>query len=368
MLNLLKLIAILLFGILANGHLIAAKNPELARIAILPIEDRTGSNDYEYLSSSLSNAINISMLKNFTYYAIRSYLVKNSIYEIEQKKPRAKNDEQLDQNAIQIGTVKEIAKDLSAEIVIFGSFLYDKETNELVFTISIYYTALDQVKQLDEARNAINQTLFMATKKVAKILVSEIYRMAQEAQENTSMEVDEKKGNKIEITKNMVARSFDWSTKKISISVLGGFFKKSATYGDPFANGLCGVCKLQFALAGRYWILPRFYLGMKIDFSEIWTPTLNYGSISAIDGLAFAGLSIPANRWLFSADLGIGYYVINDDAFGKIYNPAFAFRIGAELMLTTYFSAGVTANINIYYDEPVSLYFGGLMLSLNYLM
>jgi len=383
---------------LQNNSKKSEKNQELARVAIFPIEDRTKSRNFKYLSGSLSDAINTSMLKNFTYLRISPSDVIKSMREMRQeilkgKKKRRevqkklnptnteKTEEQLQEEKKRLVLVRKVAKNLSADIIIFGDYSYDKETTELVFTVFIYYTVSDQFKKLDEARNFVDNTLFQKTSEVARKLVTEIHNMAEEAQKIASEKkggkrVDErqneitqvKEGEKVALTKSMIANTLDWTSKKVSITLAPGFFLKTRSAGAKTTSAFCRVCEMEMALSGRFWILPRVYIGAKLDYGEIWTQTIPHGSIHVFDGFALVGYSIPVHRWLFSADLGMGYYRIVDETFGDIYNPAFSYRIGAEVLLARSLSLGISANMQMYYDKPTSLFFGGLALTFGYVL
>jgi len=405
------------------------KEDELARVSIIPFEDRTNSVYFQYMAESLGDAINTSMLKDFSYNRVVTAEVKKAEYDAVQEiikeniknkdkakdkppvKPVAekppgqppkdvktgdknpkpvegedikvevtkeKTPEQLQKDAEQLELVKRIARKTSSDIAIYGNYYYDNETNELVFTVTLYLALSDSVKELEETRNVVDNTLFRATQKVAKSLVNEIHLMIEEAEKIASLKkgekVDEKKdapvvkpGTKIALTKKVaMSDELEWIVKKFSIGLSPGFFINLPP--EKGTTGICAICQAQVALNARFWVLPGLYLGAKLDFGEIWSPTTSFGSSMALDGFAFIGYGLPTGRWLFAADAGAGYFLISDKRFGLAYNPAFFARLGVEFLVTGSFSVGLSANGLYYYDKPRSLIFGGLSLALNYVL
>jgi len=43
---------------------------------------------------------------------------------------------------------------------------------------------------------------------------------------------------------------------------------------------------MEMALSGRFWILPRVYFGVKLDYGEIWTQTISFDSIQVFGRFA----------------------------------------------------------------------------------
>jgi hypothetical protein len=388
------------------------KEDESARVSILPLEDRTRSRDYEYMSESLSDALDKFMTKEFSYTRIDPREVEKGVYEVRQeilkgkiekrdhpvsKNPsqkRKKTEEELQQDEAQLNLVKKLAKNLSSDIVIYGNYKYDNETSELLFTVNLYLTLSDTTRELNEMRSTVDYAIFLAAERVSKNLVGEIYTMIEEADKAAaekkaleSGENNKKKktevrheenqpGDKVALTRKLaMSPTPDWVHKKIVVTLSPGFFINNLPSGGSSGDsngGLCGTCEIQLAIAGRFWILPRIYLGAKVDFAEIVSRNISLGQMTVLDGLALLGYSIPLDRWLFSADLGGGYFLISSKVRGILYNPAFALRIGAEVLIADSFSIGLSANAHMYYDSlnkvPKPLTLGGLVLTFNHVM
>jgi hypothetical protein len=429
------------------------KLPELARVAIVPMQDRTGSKNFGYLSESLSDAINSSMQKNFLYTQIDSSEIKQAVFDLEQAALVMEKEANEQKNffsdlfqpklkpksaeRIQLEKIQKLAKKLNADIVIYGNYIFDEKGNEMIISTSFYFGLVNAIRPISDMRNAVDNTIFAATDKVAKTIIVEIDLMVVSfeknhpeaveetasaevltekttAPENTSttvavepavegekaispeinaesvekdtqkneepesitetvpaMEEPAKKALTREMAKETTGKpieeeiievadnSSDWQKKKISISLLPGFYINQIS-----TPGLCGTCEMQLGLAGRYWIFSNVYLGAKINFGEIWSEKMALGSLALLDGFAAVGYSLPVDRWLFSADLGMGYYFVPGKA--KVDNPAFSVSAQVEYMLSDLFSIGLSANAHMYYDQPKSLTFMGLAISLNY--
>jgi len=356
------------------------------------------------MAESLTDAINSSMIKDFSYNRVDTADVKKSMYNMQQEtlknkvkikpsqKPVKKNDakqsetkkekteeqQQLDDD--QLILVKKMAKDLKSDIVIYGNYLYDDKTNEIVFTVSLYLVLSDSVKELDETRNVVDNTIFKATQKVSKNLVTEIHNMIEEAErlaneragkkETAEPKKDEKQTKvkeKVALTKKVaMATALDWSSKKFSIGLMPGFL-----INDISAKN-CSVCETPLNLAARFWIIPNVYLGANLSAGWINAKTIPLISgapeWTSFTGLAFAGYSIPAGRWLFSADIGGGYYLILDNAKNLMFNPIYGARLGVEVLLADFLSIGLSGNAHMYYDSPKPVYMYGLLFSINFVM
>ena len=395
----------------ANNDKIAGKNQELARVAILPIENKTGSENFQYLSESLTDAINDSMQKSFTYTKIGANEINKAVRDVEtaillkekienekgDKKPEKKLSEKelaAESEKKQLEKIQALSDALNADIIIYGNYMMDENTNDMIFHTNFYLGMAKTLKPIPETRNQVDSTIFTATDKVAKTIIGVIKMTAAVSEKHEKFKEKEKtkeasakdkpktdSGEKMVLTRASAKESakesvkesvkdpgdLNWDHKKISIGLSPGFFIKVPSKGAA-ASGLCGACEIQLALNGRFWVMPRLYVGGKLDYGEIWTKTLTLGSIHALDGLAFIGYGLPVHQWLFSADLGAGYFFIIDKTKGLIYNPAFAVKVGAEILLAPSFSLGLSANGFMYYDLPTPMYFYGLTLSLNYLL
>jgi len=379
-------VCILLFSIKTganeNNNPVAIKGDDLARVAILAFDDRTNSNNFQYMAESLSDAINYSMLKEFTYIRIDKNELNKSTYWMQYQnlisvgKKIENSDQEGIQDKNQQNLVKKIAKDVKSDIIIFGNYSYDLNTNELVLTANLYLALSDGTKKINSIRNVVDNTLFNATALLAKNLVAEIHSMIEEAEQknkNTSNKAEEdikkpKPGEKTALTRKVaMAPTFDWTTKKLSVTLLPGFYMNNSP-----SSG-CGVCQLQVTLAARFWVIQRLYFGIALDSGIIERSAFPFSagmpSWVSLDGIAFVGYSIPVQRWLFSADIGAGYYLIIDSSEKMMYyNPAFGARIGAEVLLTPVFSLGLAVNAHLLYDDPKMFLFGGLGVSLNFNM
>ncbi|MDH4198862.1 MAG: hypothetical protein OEV66_00635 [Spirochaetia bacterium] len=423
-----------------KAEIMEKRMPDLARIAIIPMQDRTGTENFQYLSESLSEAIHSSMQKNFLYAQIDSLEVKKAIFDLEQEALAVEKESNARKNffldifrprrkpksveRIQLEKTQKLAKKLNADIVIYGNYIFDEKSNEMVISTSLYFGLINAIRPISDMRNPVDNTIFTTTDKAAKAIIVEIDLMVVSFEKNhpeivekietkmdekaASAEVltektstafavessveDEKAVSEINVesaendsiieeppkktlTKEMARETTGkpieeepiemteiapgWETKKMSLSLLPGFYINKTS-----ASGFCGTCDMQLGLAGRYWIFSRLYMGSKIDLAEIWSEKVAPGSLALLDGFATVGYSISHKRFLFSADLGMGYYFAPGKT--RIDNPTFGVSASAEYLLSRSFSIGLSANAQMYYDQPNPLNFVGLGLMLNY--
>ena len=166
---------------------------ELARVVILEFVNKTGSNAYGYLSSSIAGAVDESMKSRFEYIRIEP--------ESAQKKA----------NTILIGgTLNErnaarIAGDTGSDIVISGAISKDEGGAEIEITTTIYLATAKKVIELDKIHNKIDSTIFKATDKVAGAIVEKITDLARRQEEPE--EVNSRK--KIRLSKTFEPSWFD---------------------------------------------------------------------------------------------------------------------------------------------------------------
>ncbi|MES0489312.1 MAG: hypothetical protein ABUK01_04925 [Leptospirales bacterium] len=173
-----RIFIIILFAVLPLS--LSAKNKQnedqLARIVILPFTDNTKSEDYRYLSSSLVDAVGKAMQKKFEYEKVGIGKIK-TMYRYETK-------------VLVDNEVKAAAKQVNADIVIYGIYDYDTETNEIIFTVDIYFPKIGEKKTLETVRNPVDGTLFQAADAVADLIVIEINRTVESYETSKSAESD----------------------------------------------------------------------------------------------------------------------------------------------------------------------------------
>lgn len=160
---------------------------DLAVIAVLPFEDKTGGNIYGYMSPSLAGAIDDSMRLLFAYRPVSNEQVEKTLTEL---KIKATSD---------LSEVKRAAKVLGADIIIYGKFEHSKESKELWIYIFIYYTSLREVFTFEPVVNRVDSTLFGATESAADRIVKKMKEIAmvEGSEESAGFELGEDQKIKI---------------------------------------------------------------------------------------------------------------------------------------------------------------------------
>jgi hypothetical protein len=366
----------------AQGNAHEKKNKP-ARVSILSFEDRTESNYYGYMSESLSDAIDFSMKKKFSYIRENAEEIKKTFFKKRHTlfdsditagntkiinkavKTKEKTDKQLQHDEVQLALARKVANTQNSDFVIYGYYSFNNETNKLVFTPLIYEVSTDTLIEFDEAQNVIDNTVFKATGNVADILVTNIHNMLEDTEKILAKkEKEEETLAKSDVKQNIL--SFNWASKKFSLTFSPGFLMNVS----PLKG--CGACELPVSMVSRIWVIPNLYIGLGLNAGGINStgiPFVNGMPLwLAFDGLASLGYGLPVGKWLFSADVGGGYFVILDKTRGALLNPAFGARFNSEFLVSPVFSLGFSIMGHMYYDIPKPLIFGGMTLTLSYVM
>jgi len=250
-------IQVFLVMFLAAGYFFAnsGENPEssktepkgdLARIAILNFDDKTGTKDFEYMSGSLGDAVNSSMLKNFTYervntedidrviYAAKQNVIKDKVVKVDQKKEK-KTDERLD-------FLKSLAKELKVDIVIFGRYDFDQAAQLMNIHTNVYYVAINEIADLPVVSNKVDSTIFGATDKAAANIITEIQKMAQQASQ--ASETGKPAKDKKEEVKTGEPAAKIVLTRKMAKSYIRFVDNRNSTITDNFTKLTWQKCSM----------------------------------------------------------------------------------------------------------------------------
>jgi len=245
---------------------------DLARIAILNFDDKTGTEDYKYMSGSLGDAVDSSMQKNFTYERVNPADVDKIIYNSKQKLIKEKIQGPLNKKTDErLGFLKILAKELKVDIVIFGRYTFDAASQRMSIFTNVYYVAINEVADLPVVANLVDSTIFGATDKAAANIIAEIQKMASQASEKGDSG-DKKPGTasqKVTLTKKM-AKSYirfidnrdgtvtDNFTKFVWQKCSMGQKNDTACHGVKEGNtweGAMNYCKT-LKLGNKTWRLP----------------------------------------------------------------------------------------------------------------
>jgi len=375
----------------------ATEEGELATVAIVPFLDQTGSNNYSYMPESLVDAIDISLAKNFRYERVAKRRVKlavdkvmldekNRIAEKNRKQSQRKKDKKDKENGDQaegsedqpdqFQVVKEISKILPADIVIYGHYHYDLETDELVIQVEIYLGLVNAKTALPEVRNKVDSSLFsVATEKVAQVITDEINRMIAEHEKagpDKGEKEEEPPGTRKAITKKVATGRYDWGKKKVMISAIPMFSflpaSKSGVGNDGTEFNIYTISGGQVQIRLNLW--PKIYTGLSVanmyreyQYYPANQPGFN-NSLEFFSAHVILGYRSHYKKLLFYTELQGGYYIgnyqfwINDTSYRTPFrNPSAAARAGTEFLLLPILSIGVSLNYNFYWDLPKPMMF-----------
>ncbi len=242
----------------AQGKGRAAAKPveeELATVAIVDYFNKTGSKDYEFLSSSISSAIAERMKEKFQF--IRA----------PEKKAQAEVSAAYALNPVldPVG-LQTITTAIPSDMIVYGEFDFNRATNEVTIVSSIYIRQVNVLITLDPVVNPGDSTIFNATETIADQLVAEIARIASSSreeepvasQEATPEKSEEKtedgKEEKIVLTKSNVAQPKPPKTRDYKTWFVTGELLGPAWYGSV-GGGAFFTRNIYLQLGGMY--VPR---------------------------------------------------------------------------------------------------------------
>jgi hypothetical protein len=332
------------------------KKEELARVAIIPFEDNTGTKNYSYMPKSLVKAIDGSMAQNFRYEKIHPEEVIPALQkmQVEKKEKETQND-----------IIKKVAKELRADIVIFGGYTVDQETQKIVISVNLFLGLTNEMVKIPDTENAIDNTIFTATEKVASTLVSEIDRMVADYEKKQKIASTESEGGKKSLTRDFAGSRLDWKNKKFDLTANGSWILFPGETQDSPHN---------LNLRLRFWPTKGLYLGLEGNaFFMFNSPlSLSEAEFSGVSVAGFIGYGLALKRFQLYADLGGGYYMgelrIRNNSIQTtsnqtspieevvaVQNPMGVVQLGAEYLIFSFVSLGVYAEGKLFYDDPNSI-------------
>lgn len=264
------------------------KKEDLARVAILNFYDDTGTNDFGYMSQSIHDAILQSMHKKFEFLDVDEKAIKG-------KYPDSQPDKKKDEPYI-----KKSAKALKADIIIYGSYSFDKQTEQLILRPKILFVPIDEDASIKEVSNPVDNTIFQVTEKVSENIVTEINRMldayAKKSRNKEAIVSSEDKNKKVISKDSLETRGRFWA-----VGLTTQVIENSAWLGNIFFIGISGEQYL------NNWLSTYGSLAYGYSFSNYY----NYGSgipIANTKGSNYlkvpaVGLIVTLASLLFQPDL-----------------------------------------------------------------
>lgn len=265
----------------------AKQKADLARVSILSYLDLTGAKNFGYMPASLTEAIDRSLQSRFEY--VREEPAKSEAAAAKYRTQGA---------GFTPETAAEFCRNNKTDILIFGSFTFDAQKNEIVVETSISLGAKNKFRNLPDRRNLVNATIFKLADKVADDIVEALTEIAKERA--TEKLPDEKKNKeKIDLKKEK-PESRLWAT-------VGFPYVKSLPFpnnsnptvmvadGPPPLDAMRGFAFLEagfspgrFQLpAGIHWSLATQYFYGRGDFPQVHQETAAVNLLSVGGGLRF---------------------------------------------------------------------------------
>ena len=192
------------------------KNSEgLAKVALLDFADLTGSQNYAYLSGSLTSAINNSMQTKFEYTPADSAAIGAGVQSIQNKTGQFTDSD-----------ISELCKITQTDILIFGHYTFDPTTNQIVIQTKINFALINRTITLDPLLNPVDASLFQATDLMASKIVEKIAEMAKKTMSGTGNTVGQQ-GTDVEAQKVILSkqREISWTRVDNELVITGGFSK-----------------------------------------------------------------------------------------------------------------------------------------------
>jgi hypothetical protein len=191
----------------------------LAEVVILSFENKTGSKNYDWMKSSLSDAIYESMKQNFEFKRLFSNEVEKG-WAIELLlNPLAGSKE-----------MGEVAARSSADIIIFGKYTYDKKKKMITISTEIFHSSRKKITGKINILTKIDTSLFRVVDDVAVKCIKHITVIALE-----DIAVAEKLVKKIE--KKIVTGEKKEKVKKKSEKIVLVKAKKDKVEYDSWLLG-----------------------------------------------------------------------------------------------------------------------------------
>ena len=146
------------------------KENKLAKVAIAEFIDNTGTDDYQYLKGSISDAMDGFMQKRFEYDRIEPNVVNRAIQRSVKQYKEFEDFTSED--------LKDIAESIKADVIVYGFYKFDSETREIVLYTKIYLAFIEVTVDIETVRSKVDSSLFQVVDIIAAKLVSKIEEMS----------------------------------------------------------------------------------------------------------------------------------------------------------------------------------------------
>lgn len=346
----------------------AAKKAEMARVAIVKYDDKTGSRNFEYMPGSLQEAITKSMHTKFEFVEIDAAKVEPFVAQVRK----------ANQGKITPKEAAEICRLADIDILIYGNFAFNQAEQEIEIHTEISLGSTDKFRALKPVDNRVDATIFQAADRVAADIVAEITRVALEQQKQRSESAQLTKG-KTQLQRT--EKSTTWSDTNWFLSPhVGPVLPLAKMPGKPDGGSLAFTATRRLRGGWHVGLTTAF-----VNFQSYNTDVVSRIQFDALSGAAAAGYYWDLSaRWRITTLLAAGYYfgaytvepncsgsscststVVRE--YAKIRNPFVQIGAGIHFMVFSFFAVGIEAEVRTYYDSPKALPIASLSAALSFM-
>lgn len=305
----------------------------LAKVALLGYEDRTGSQNYLYLSDSITTSIDSNMQAKFDFAPINPDLAAKTANEIRTKSGKFSGAE-----------AKEFCKLTNTDILIYGYYEYDPISNQIVIKTEINFALINRTVTLDPLTNPIDASLFQVTEIAATKIVEKISEMARKLMaqntEPSGTGVHSTETQKVTLAK---ISEISWSRPDVEISISGGFSRQETGRYSRLDKGTDIILDIM-----RISEFKKSYGGFSVIYLDHQG---NAGRSSGYGGLLTFGvhLFLIGERTKPFVELGFGYgsYATNISAATRVLPGGvwLGGRFGVRFLISKHISISLDARL-----------------------
>ena len=337
----------------------------LAKVAILPYVDRTGTSNFKYLSASLTEAVENSLKQKFEFVPAEGAAVRKAAARLGKEKP-----------AFNAALASQLQAVSQSDILIFGYISHNVAENQIIIHTHVSIAAGNYFSSLPKVANAVDATLFRAADNVAADILSELAAIAQAQQKNLAQGNAKKVSNKLLLTRDAVRN--DWA--RYTWLVGGSVF---AFLRLPDHPGQDISMRPGFSVNAERAFWKNFFVDVGLGFLPLKTKIGEAGTVLTLNALdATLGVTYHYpffGRWELAAGASAGFFYgkyektaacglaqCNSSA-GTAGNPAFAIRMAVNYLIFRNYALGMEGRWTMLADSPDSLQLFSLGFKVQYL-
>ena len=137
---------------------------KLANVMLVSFNNLTKTKNYDWLSASIAEAVDLSMVNKFDYKKVNPL----SMFEAVTNLQTNSEEERLNE-------VKKLAQKNSADIIISGTYVLNEKKDGIVISAYIYYNHKKTNIGLVKENSALDSSLFMVTDTISEKIVQTIF-------------------------------------------------------------------------------------------------------------------------------------------------------------------------------------------------